>query len=219
MHSTFIHSTSSFVLLLAAGIIWGIAGCSSSGEIKNIETREDFERSHYISPADFGYPLSIREYASMDTAGAAFVPPRVAGGMRRAFAKVRYPQEAIEKGIKGKVVLQLYVSRQGELANIALVESPDPLLTAAAVEAARQWRYQPATLRTIPVNSFFRVPLNFRMQTIETKIESHPVSALPASCRPDPSPPSAARSAPRQSPSAPSSSPVPCPVRPRALQR
>ncbi len=72
-----------------------------------------------------------------------------------------YPQEARAQHIAGMVVLDLDIAEDGSIANAAIV-SGDPLLASAAVQAARQWQYQPepggssrarVTLRfTLPVN-------------------------------------------------------------------
>ena len=70
-----------------------------------------------------------------------------------------YPPQARAQHIEGTVVLDVEVAEQGNVANTSVV-SGDPLLTGAAVEAVRQWRYQPS-----PVGGTFqtRVELQFRL--------------------------------------------------------
>jgi TonB family protein len=54
-----------------------------------------------------------------------------------------YPAEALEKKIAGPVVLEVAIDEKGNVTNARLVSSPDPLLTAAAIAAVKQWVYAP----------------------------------------------------------------------------
>lgn len=165
------HGLALSLLMLGAGLT---LSCNASRALHGSETAPGFVPSAYWSPAHFGYPLSIREYESMDTSDSLYAPPQVRSGMRLAFGKVQYPPQAMEQAITGRVVLELYINRKGALTHIELIESAHPLLARAAVDAAQRWRYQAARLGERPVPSFFRVPLNFRMQTVETEIEGRP---------------------------------------------
>jgi TonB family protein len=53
-----------------------------------------------------------------------------------------YPPEAKAKGIEGSVYLDVTVNTKGEVTNVEVLSGPE-LLTEAAVQAVRQWRYQP----------------------------------------------------------------------------
>lgn len=53
-----------------------------------------------------------------------------------------YPAEAQEKGIEGTVKLQVILRKDGSV-TIQNVLEGDPILTPAAIEAVRQWRYEP----------------------------------------------------------------------------
>jgi len=63
-----------------------------------------------------------------------------------------YPPLARTARIQGSVVLQFEISIEGRVQNISVV-SGNPLLTAAALDAVRQWTYKPFVLngQTIPV--------------------------------------------------------------------
>ena len=56
----------------------------------------------------------------------------------------RYPEQAREDKITGTVVLDLVVGEDGRVLDIHTIESAHPLLEEAAVEAVRQWRFEPA---------------------------------------------------------------------------
>ena len=57
-----------------------------------------------------------------------------------------YPQSAVDRGSRGRVILLVEVGRAGEILEIGVeASSGDPELDAAAVEAARHWTFRPAT--------------------------------------------------------------------------
>jgi protein TonB len=53
-----------------------------------------------------------------------------------------YPAEAKARHVQGPVVLDIQVLGDGEVGTIAIV-SGDPLLAQSAIDAVKQWRYQP----------------------------------------------------------------------------
>jgi protein TonB len=55
-----------------------------------------------------------------------------------------YPESAREEKVCGVVVLELVIDSGGSLGEIKTLESPDPRLTEAAIEAIRQWQFEPA---------------------------------------------------------------------------
>jgi TonB family protein len=61
-----------------------------------------------------------------------------------------YPAEAQEKRIEGTVKLQVIVRKDGSVTVQNVVEG-DPVLSPAAIEAVRQWRYEPWLLNGQPI--------------------------------------------------------------------
>ena len=53
-----------------------------------------------------------------------------------------FPEEALEVGAQGTVILSLYQDGAGKAALIKVVDSPHPALTEAAIKAVRQWRWR-----------------------------------------------------------------------------
>lgn len=62
-----------------------------------------------------------------------------------------YPAMARLRGISGRVVFHAVIGKDGVPHALWAVESPSPILTEAALEAVRQWRYQPTLLCGEPV--------------------------------------------------------------------
>lgn len=73
-----------------------------------------------------------------------------------------YPADAKAQHIQGSVVLDVQVLRTGSVGNIGVI-SGDPLLTQAAVEAVKQWRYQPDNANGADSQS--RVTVKFTLPT------------------------------------------------------
>jgi len=73
-----------------------------------------------------------------------------------------YPHEARSKKVEGVVVVRLLIDKQG-IVKKADVLTGDPLLTEAALHAARQWRYKPATLGGAASESEATANINFSL--------------------------------------------------------
>lgn len=77
-----------------------------------------------------------------------------------------YPEAARKAGVTGTVVLQALVDEQGVVQQVEVLRSLEKGCTDAAVQAVRQWRYEPARFAKSgkPVAVFFTVTINFKLQ-------------------------------------------------------
>ncbi len=73
-----------------------------------------------------------------------------------------YPPLARQARIQGKVVLQAEISKEGTIQNLRLV-SGHPMLTQAAIEAVKQWRYRPYFLNGEPVEVETQITVIFSL--------------------------------------------------------
>jgi len=76
-----------------------------------------------------------------------------------------YPKDARSEGVQGIVVLSAAIDTQGTPTDIRVLRSPDPRLSEAALEAARQWRWKPtrtADRKAIPI--YLTLTFNFLLQ-------------------------------------------------------
>jgi protein TonB len=76
----------------------------------------------------------------------------------------RYPAIAIASHVQGTVVLAATISRSGTIENLRLLSGP-AMLTAAAEDAVRTWRYRPYLLNGEPVEVETTVNVIFRLAT------------------------------------------------------
>jgi protein TonB len=73
-----------------------------------------------------------------------------------------YPAQARAARAEGLVVLEAIIDVEGRVASLRVLR-PVPLLTEAALDAVRQWRYEPAWLNGQPVPVVMTVTVNFTL--------------------------------------------------------
>lgn len=81
-----------------------------------------------------------------------------------------YPADAREKNIKGSVVLTMVVDREGKPQEIKIAKSLYPSMDQAAMEAARQMRFEPALKDGQPVSETLLVEFYFSTQSKHTEV-------------------------------------------------
>ena len=74
-----------------------------------------------------------------------------------------YPEELRRSGIKGTVVVQFVVSVDGSVVRAEVVSSPHPALSASAIEAIRNWRFEPGEKGGRKVNCLLSAPITFEL--------------------------------------------------------
>ena len=76
----------------------------------------------------------------------------------------KYPAEAIEKGIQGRVIVQMIVERDGSITNTKVVRGVDPLLDAEALRVVNQSpKWIPGKQRGQAVRVKYTLPVMFRL--------------------------------------------------------
>ena len=73
-----------------------------------------------------------------------------------------YPAAAKESRTQGKVVLSVTVGKDGKVVNVT-VKDGDAVLAEAAVEAVKEWEYEPARKKGEPVECVMTVDVNFTL--------------------------------------------------------
>jgi len=75
-----------------------------------------------------------------------------------------YPESAMTRGVQGDVVLRAVIFLDGSVGSLTPAGSPDPYLAQAAMNAVRQWRYEPALLNGQPVETATTITMNFQLE-------------------------------------------------------
>ena len=78
--------------------------------------------------------------------------------------KPKYPESARRDGKEGRVLLRVLVNEEGRTASVQVNRSSGvESLDQAALEAIERWRFSPARLGDRPVESWVRIPIDFRL--------------------------------------------------------
>lgn len=76
-----------------------------------------------------------------------------------------YPQLARSRGWEGVVLLDALVSREGRVKNITLTKSSGHrILDQAAMRAVKKWKFLPARLGNLSLESNVRIPVRFTLE-------------------------------------------------------
>ena len=94
--------------------------------------------------------------------------PEFVGGMgecMKYLAKnIKYPTEAIEKGIQGRVIVQMVVTKEGDIAETKIARGIDPLLDAEALRVVSSMpKWKPGKQKGEAVNVMYTLPVMFRL--------------------------------------------------------
>lgn len=73
-----------------------------------------------------------------------------------------YPPLAREARVQGDVMINSVIDTQGDVTKMKLV-SGNPLLISAALNAVKQWKYQPTTLNGTPISVEMQVTVHFSL--------------------------------------------------------
>jgi len=76
----------------------------------------------------------------------------------------RYPMMARRAGIEGPVVVRGIVRRDGTIDNVEVIKDLPFGLGDAAKDAVSDWHFRPATYRGEPIDVYYTVTVNFRLQ-------------------------------------------------------
>jgi RNA polymerase sigma factor (sigma-70 family) len=79
-----------------------------------------------------------------------------------------YPMEMLRAGITGEAVVDFIVDANGNVANASVVKSTHRELEAPALEAIKQWKFDPGAKNGRPVHTRQQVPIVFTLSPDET---------------------------------------------------
>ena len=74
-----------------------------------------------------------------------------------------YPPIAKQARIQGSVVLDAIIGRDGTMQNLRVLSADSPLLVQSAMDAVKQWVYQPTLLNGNPTEVQTTITVNFTL--------------------------------------------------------
>lgn len=123
------------------------------------------------APAVTPGAMPFEETRAPDTFAATMAAQARAAGLERAPRPLAgnpvpaYPRSALRNGHEGDVILNLVVGADGRVMDAQVVEragTHDPAFDRAAIEAANQWRFEPALRDGEAAPATVRLPIEFR---------------------------------------------------------
>lgn len=154
--SKFWTQAKSLYVLPLSGFVLALFACVDGKkptveESQSVETRE----------------MTVKEQP--DDSVASYVDPSFPGGdvacMKWLSENVKYPAEAVEKGIKGRVIVQFVVTKDGKITDAEVARSVDPLLDAEALRAIRSMPdWEPAQRDGQNITVKYSLPITFSLQ-------------------------------------------------------
>lgn len=87
-----------------------------------------------------------------------------------------YPKEAKEARVQGIVVLGTRIDTQGRVSRVMVYQSQTPLLERAAIDAVKQWIYEPLIVEGRAREAVFTTTVHFKLMPGEVEIARAPGS-------------------------------------------
>lgn len=131
-----------------AGVVGGVPGGVPGGQMGGV-----------IGGIISSTPVAVPKVA---TPQRIRVSQGVTEGLLLRKVQPAYPPLARSARIQGQVVLQAVIGKDGTIQNLRAI-SGHPMLTPAAIDAVKQWRYKPYFLNGEPVEVDTQITVNFTL--------------------------------------------------------
>lgn len=117
-----------------------------------------------------GKKTSVYELQSLDS------EPEYPGGINGLMSflgqNLVYPESAMQNNIQGKVLVRFVVTKEGNVANVEVVQSVYPALDAEAVRVVSLMKgFTPGMLNGEKVNVWYVLPVNYKLQDESQNIQ------------------------------------------------
>ena len=123
-------------------------------------------KSEVMTEDEMENPVNNLDTALISTAQMPEFPGGEQGLKDFISKNLRYPKKAANNHIQGRVVVQFVVKKTGEIGEIKIVESVDPLLDAEAARVCSILpKFKPAMENGEPVSVWYTLPFNFKLES------------------------------------------------------
>jgi TonB family protein len=76
----------------------------------------------------------------------------------------KYPREALKKLMGGKIVLEAIIDKEGNVIDVKVIDGEHDILNNAAIDAVKQWKYEPYKEKGIPKKVRYKVTVDFKVR-------------------------------------------------------
>ncbi|CUT01688.1 energy transducer TonB [Candidatus Chrysopegis kryptomonas] len=133
-----------------ASVIFLFFACSKTNEKNSIKLGE--------SPTAPSTEFKKENYATL-----AETMPQLIGGLQSIQSKVKYPEEALKKGIEGTVYAVVYVNENGGVDHAEIVKGIGYGCDEEVLKAVSQAKFTPAYSQGKPVKVKVIIPVRFKL--------------------------------------------------------
>lgn len=129
--------------------------------VRQYEPEEEIPETPLSSDAvfgDIGPPPAPEDEGPIRVGGLIQMPRKIKDVLPT------YTEVARRARIEGVVILEIIIDKQGNVKNIKVLRGLPMGLTEAAIEAVKQWKYEPSTLNGKPIEIQGTVTVTFRLQ-------------------------------------------------------
>ena len=109
--------------------------------------------------------LQAESSPSSTSAKKVTTDTRIASGIVEGLALKRknptYPKDAQKRRLEGTVVLWAIITKEGTIASLDVISSPDSILSKSATDAVQKWTYKPYLLNGAPVEVETTIMVNY----------------------------------------------------------
>ena len=126
-----------------------VVGDSKNTETDNVTDNSGTFECHESSPQFPGGDVAMMDYI---------------------YNNLRYPKEAYDENIQGRVVVQFLVDKTGNIDSIKVVRSKDPYLDAEAVRIVKSFpKFTPGKFDLVPINQWMTLPIKFSLSDYDQR--------------------------------------------------
>jgi len=123
------------------------------GSLGTASNTEDQAISGLISTTPVNLPHQVQKLK---------VSQGVSQGLLIKSVPPEYPQQAMKMHLQGAVELLAYIGKDGSITGVKPIKG-DAMLTRAAMDAVKQWKYKPYYLNDQPVEIQTQITVNFKL--------------------------------------------------------
>ncbi len=165
----------SLCLIPAVGAAICLAACVGNGENKNAESNAEAKDTATVDnskaetkAAKFDSKVAARDSGTETVMDKCEVMPEFPGGesgmMKFLTENVKYPKEALDKGITGRVLVEFVVERDGSINDVKIMKSVDTILDNEAIRIVKAMpKWEPGTMNGKAVRVKHTLPVTFRL--------------------------------------------------------
>jgi protein TonB len=140
-----LHETSSMKVFISLPILAVVLILSSSALFAQNTSKDATDSTKILQEVDIFTPVEVEPGFDEEELRSHLI----------------YPEEARKNNIQGKVIVMVYISKEGKPVKTRITQSDNPLLEEAAVNAVMQIAYTPAIQLGKPVGVWIAIPITF----------------------------------------------------------